>query len=456
MMPKDRPTKSDKEGLKQLPKPIQLNLPNSPAKPARRLHEPALADQSPRDNKKNSQKPPPSREAKNSDPSSGKRFFDSAQKTYGQRRPRAPKAASAPKRRWWQNTPSGPILGQGDRLYTPPQPKEPRLSPKARRMIRLWPLGIIGVAIVVMALINVFSYNAWAVYLDDEFLGHMPINREVEPESIHQDAVRHLQDFLGAIVQVNEEAVVRTARAGRREIYSAQDMIRRISQNFTYQIMASVIYLDGERVAVLRNETEAQHVANEITRRFTNDYTLLHLTTFEEDWQVISMAVDVECMDEDMDSPDEVIQLLERPIQDIHRHVIRSGDTQGALAIEFNTTVNMIGYLNDIPSDAILGVGNILLIEITRPRLTVRTVDEITSIEIIPMEVEERENPNMLVSLYEEITPGRDGEVELVQRITRLNGVQVGAPEVMSRRELSSAITRVIEVGTLETAIQTR
>jgi len=311
------------------------------------------------------------------------------------------------------------------------------------------------IAIAVMGLINVFSYNAWAVYLDDQLLGHMPINREVEPESIHYEAVRHRQDLLGVDVRVAEVAVVRTVRAGRREIYSAPDMIRRISENFTYQVVASVIYLDGVRVAVLRNQAEAHHVERELMRRFINEGYTLPGSSFEEDWEIKSIPTDVAL--DAMDSPDEVIQLLERPVQDIFNHVIRHGDTQGALAIEFNTTVNRIGYLNDIPSDAILRVGNILRIEIVRPRLTVRTVDEIAFIETIPRDVYTRLNPNKHVSApYEEIEAGRDGEVRVVQRITRLNGVQVGAPETIHREELTAVVTRVIEVGTLETVTEGR
>ena len=450
-MPKDRPTKPDDEGLKPLPKPFQLDLPNTRPKPARRLHEPDTANKP--EKKQDRPKPPQSTDKKRK-PSSDKRFFDSAQKAYGQQRARAPKAAAPAKRKWWQQTASGPILGQGDRLYTPPQEKVPLVPPKIRRILRLWPLGLIGAAILVMVVINVFSYNAWAVYLDDRLLGYMPINREVEPESVHYDAVRHRQEFLGAEVQVNERAVVRTARSGRRDIYSAQDMNRLISQNFTYSVIASVIYLDGERIAVLRNPAEAQHVEDELMRRFINDDTLPG-SAFEEDWQIRRMPTDIAI--ENMDSPNEVIQLLERPIQDIFNHVIRSGDTQGALAIEFNTTVNRIGELNDIPSDAILGVGNPLRIEITRPRLTVRTVDQVTFIEVIPKEVETRENPNKHITAPEEVvTEGRDGEVQVIQRITRLNGVQVGAPEEVSRRELSQAVTRVVVVGTLETVLQTR
>ena len=448
----DRPTDQDKKNLKSLPKPIQLNLPTTRPKPARRLHEPDPERPSSHNNT-DRPKPPPKAEPPKQERTSGKRYFDSAQKAYGQRRPRQqpkPKPKRSP--RQWED--SGPILGQGDRLYTPPQPRRPLFPPHVRRVLRFWALGLIGIAFLVMGLINLFSYNAWAVYLDQEFLGYMPINREIETYTIHNDAVQQLIDLLGADVEVNETATVRTSRARRREVSPAPDMIRHISQSFTYQVIASVIYVDGDRVAVLRNESDALHVAEEIKRRFINEHTLPDMTTFEEEWRIVRMPTEVDL--DEMDSPAEVIQLLERPIRDIHQHIIRSGDTQGALAVEFNTTVDRIGYLNDITADAILRVGDLLLIEISRPRLTVRTVDEITSLEVIPREVEIRENPNLHVSVETEIQEGRDGEVQIRQRITRLNGVQMGAPVIVYNRELIAPVDRIVEVGTSETALEVR
>ena len=454
----DKPKKPEKEGLRPLPKPIQLDLPNARPKQVRRLHE---TDSLPQSNSQEDDKhvpelkvksPPPSREAPKHKSNTGKGFFDSAQKAYGQRRsaPKPSKQKRAPR----QSSPTGPMLGKGDRLYTPPQPKAPLFPPHVKRILRLWALGLIGLAFVVMGLINVFSYNAWAIYLDEQFLGYMPINREAETYTVHDAAVQHLTEFLGAEVRVNQVVTVHMARASRNDIYTAPDMIRRISQSFDPEIIASAIYIDGERVAVLRNEQEAQNVADEIMRRFTNENTITELSRFEEDWQIVRVAVAADM--EDMDSSYEVIQLLERPVRDIHRHIIRGGDTQGALAVEFNTTLNSIGELNDITSDAILRVGNTLLIEITRPRLTVVTVDEVTSLEVEPMEVETRENPNMHTSVTTVLNEGRDGERRVVQRITRVNGAQTGAPEIISSSVLTPPETRIVEVGTSETTIQVR
>ena len=450
-----KPTKPEHESLRPLPRPIQLDLPTERTKPRRRLHEPDPAP--PNDNTVYDYVHMPEqekrhKEAKHEQERTGKRYFNSAQKAYGQRRPRERKPPK-PKRTPKQQGPLAPRLGKGNRLYNPRSAKKPVIPPGIIRAFKYWALGLIAIAFIVLAMINVFGHNAWAVYLDDRFLGYMPINREVEPESVHNSAVSHLSTFLlGADVVVNETATVHTTRARAREIYEAPDMIRRISQSFTYQIIASAIYLDGERIAVLRSLSDAEHVAAEIKRPFTTVNTLRELTVIEEDWQIRQVTVG---QDEEMDTPDDVVQWLLRPINDVIRHVIRQGDTQGALAVEFNTTIERISYLNNITIDTILGTGNILLIEITRPRLTIRTIDQETRIEPIPKNVEIVENPDLHISaVLPPIEYGRDGEMEVVQRITRLNGIQTGAPEIISTRTISEPVTRVEEVGTSQTEVR--
>ena len=466
-MPKDKSSRPDPEGLKPLPKPIQLNLPSQRSKPLRRLHEPdpdhtQSADAPKRDTPKHDvpkrdtpKHNAPKQENKPTHPPpiqtrpTGKRYFMSAQKAYGQRRPRQPKPLKPMRPSKRQDT-TGPRLGQGDRLFTPPTPKKQMLPLRVKRVLKFWSVAVIFIALFVFGLINLFGNNAWAVYLGDNFLGYMPINREVEPISVHHDAVSHLAGFVGAEVEVNEVATVRMARARRRELYTASDMTIKISRNFTYQIFAAGIYIDGERVAVMRNASDAEHVAAELKRPFITGYNIT--AAFEEDWQVRRIMADIY----DMDSPDDVIQLLERPFRDVRPHIIRSGDTQGGLAIEFNTTIERIGYLNNISADVILRVGETLLLEVTRPRLTVRTIDEFSDIEEIPMEIETLENSEKHISLTTVIAEGRNGEQEVVKRITRINGVQVGDVEIVSSRVLREAETRIVEVGTSETSIEVR
>jgi len=444
-LPKDRPQKREAEGLRPLPKPIQLDLPTERPKPKRRLHEQEIQPEQHVDYEE-------PRPKKKSETPAGNRYFKSAQKAYGQRR-RKPKSESPPPKKRTQKSQDSarPRLGQGDRLYTPPMPKEPLIPPSVRRVLRLWALGLIAVAFIVLVLISMLRNNAWAVFLDDRFIGYMPINREVEPYTIHDSAVQHLSDTLGAVVVVNEQTSIRETRASRGDINIA--MITYLSSQFIYQIEAAAIYVDGEFLAALRNVEDAEHVAREIQRPFINPENHIISADFEEDWQIRTRLVNSL---EETGAPSAVIQLLERPASDIIYHNIRSGDTQGDLAIEFGTTLERIGELNDIGLDTILRVGETLRIEITRPRLTVRTVEEITIIEDIPMDVVSQENPDLHVSVTNVLSEGRYGEREVRQRITRVNGVAQGDPEIIDSNVLRPPETRYIEVGTSDSAVEVR
>jgi len=445
-----RPTNHDSENLRPLPKPIKLDLPKDRPRQQRRLHEAENTHGDydythiPQD------APPPRRRKAEPEPrQSGERYFSTAQKAYGQRRkkPRPPKEVPPPRRK----NPGRPGLGQGDRLYTPPAPKKPLIPPQVSRVLKFWSLGIIAIAFIVLVLMSMFRNNAWAVYLDDRFMGYIPINREVEKDSVHNDAVNHLSASIGATIQVSEETIVREARTRRANIKAAPDMMILLSQGFSYKIEAAAIYINGEQIAVLRNRYEAQHVADELQRQFIIDEG--HISAdFDEDWRITATLADMD----DLDEPSDIIQLLERPVRNVIQHTIRDGDTQGALALEFNTTLESIGYLNNITLDTILRPGNIMLIEVTQPRLTVRTINETSAIEDIPMETEILENPDWHISVSEERTSGQDGQREVVTRIIRINGHQLGQPEIVSTRVLREPVNRVVEQGTSETSIEVR
>ena len=455
-MPKDKPINSDSEGLRPLPKPIKLDLPAERPKQQRRLHEQDAPDYIPEDFHKNfapePERPKPGKNKSDQKRSSGKGYFDSVQKAYGQRRPRRPKSPPKQKPQPRRHAPSSPRLGRGDRLYNPPQIKKPFFSPKVKRVLSFWSLGVIAILFIVLILMSMLRHNAWAVYVDGRFVGYMPINREVEMYTVHSDAVSHLSVSHVADVRVNEETIVRTARARRGEIMPATAMTVAVAQQFTYQIMAVAVYLDGEQIAILRNRYEVEHVEREIQRVYFDPTESNIVASFEEEWEARPTLVDIE----DLDTQSNIIQMLSRPVSDIYRHTIRPSDSQSALALEFSTTIESIGYLNNIGIDAILDIGDTLLIEITRPRLTVRTVGQVTFLEDIPMYVRTIDNPNWHVSEVYVREPGRNGQQEVIKEITRINGTQVGEPEIISEREITSPQDRVEEVGTSTTIIDVR
>jgi len=458
---KDNQNNNETEGLRPFPKPIKLDLPTKRPKPPRRLHEVDEADAPLQDIKSiiaNEPDQPQTKSIKQKPNAAqqkptGKRYFNTVQKAYGQRRPRQQKPKpDKPKTTKKHQEHTSPRLGRGDRLYNPPQIKQPLIPPKFKRILKFWSLGIIAILFIVLMMLSMFRHNAWAVYVDDRFVGYMPINREVETYTVHNDAVRHLADSHGAAIRVNETTEIRTVRARRGEIVAATEMILTLAQRFTYQIEAFAIYLNGERVAILRNQAEVDHVENEIQREFFVNTERDIVASFQEDWIIRTELVSLD----DLHNQSDVIQFLSMPVSYIHSHTIRDGDTQGHIALEFGTTLERIGYLNDIGLDAILRPGEHIYVEITRPRLTVITVGEITVLEDIPMEIETVENPDLHISVTNIMTEGRTGQQEVIQSITRINGIQYGDPETISSRIVSVPITQVEEVGTSTRALEVR
>jgi len=422
-----------------------LDLPTERPKPQRRLHEhsdntaPDYDYTTPEEDtpRKRSKEPEPKQH-----PTGG--YFKSAQKAYGQKR-RKPKPEPKPKRRTQKSRDqAGPRLGQGDRLYNPYIPKEPLIPKPVRRVLKFWALGAIAIAFIVLALMSMLRNNAWAVYLDERFVGYMPINREIEMSSVHDDAVRHLASSLGATVIVREQTFVREARARSGDIIPAQAMNAELSGRFTFEIQAAAIYINGEHIANLRNQSEADHVASELQRPFLPEEGLISVD-FEEEWEVRTAMV--ESID-DLDTASEVIDLLEREVAHVFLHTIATGDTQGALALRFGTTIERIGELNNISADTILRIGETLQIEQPGQHLSVRTVEEVTITEDVPMAEVTTENHDMHVSETNVLIEGSYGERAVTQHITRVNRIIVGAPEVVSVTMLREPVTREVEVGT--------
>jgi uncharacterized protein YabE (DUF348 family) len=98
-----------------------------------------------------------------------------------------------------------------------------------------------------------------------------------------------------------------------------------------------------------------------------------------------------------------------------------------------------------------LKIGQVINLETTKPYLSVRTADEVTRTEVIPMQTEVRDNPSQAKSYRRTIQEGRDGKEEITVRITRVNGLLEKPEEEVRRVTVEQAVTRIVEEGTQET-----
>jgi hypothetical protein len=160
---------------------------------------------------------------------------------------------------------------------------------------------------------------------------------------------------------------------------------------------------------------------------------------------------------EDLDSVEDALIQLDRTSRGFEEYTVQSDDVLGTIAMRFNTTVDKICTDNDwLTATTIIMPGDKILIETVRPMLSVRTVEQLTRREPIPMPVRQVDNPLEAKTYLKVVEEGSDGETEVTLRITRVNGVQQGPEEIIQTKTAVEPVERVVEVGTAETTAQRR
>ncbi len=128
-----------------------------------------------------------------------------------------------------------------------------------------------------------------------------------------------------------------------------------------------------------------------------------------------------------------------------------SGDTLDAIARRNNTTIEKLcADTPGVTELTILRPGDIIKVETTRPYLSVRTIEEVTREQAIPMQTDTRENPSQAKSYTRVIEKGSEGKEEVTIRRTLVNGVLEKDEEEIDRVTISAPVTQIEEVGTME------
>jgi len=397
--------------LKPLPKPVRLDVQRGEGRQAQAGRKmPPQREVSPRPPRP--APPPPAA------PEKSLRYFEQAQRSHGHRRP----TAKAPKK---TRKPSG-NFAKGAGLVC---------------------LGLIAVGLVVLGIIMLTSNNALAVYLNGVRMGYLPRNRETrewDPEYIQAQAVAHRAAYVTAEIHVTDRVSLTPVRANRRYHDTMTGIINKVSEGLTYQIVATAIYVHGERIAVMRTQALARHVSDWFTGAFETEHTI---ETVIEGWEYRTLRVP----DTNLDNADAAIERLDRQIETTIPYIVRDGDTKGIIALRNGIPLSRLLADNDLTPDAIIRPGYIIYIRTTRPFLLVRTIEEETRTEAIPMDIVTNYNENLAVGDINVIQEGREGERNVTVRVTFINGHH-DSEEVIRADVITQPETRVVEVGTSETA----
>jgi len=336
-----------------------------------------------------------------------------------------------------------------ERRPTPKKKNTRRKQGRYSKEIGIFCLGLICVAFIVLIAILLTSSNALAVYLDDERIGYLPLNRQTrewDAEYVQEQAILHRSAMVGpqVTIQVNEQVRLVPVRARRGALISATiaDVITQVSGEFTYQIMAQAIYVDGERIAVMQSLALAEH----IERHFTAPFQVsANATTTILGWQLRTVVSD----GTDLDSVDVAITRLDVRVEDVYRYIVQSGDTLYGIASRHGVSADVMLHDNGLTRQSVPHPGDVINIRTMRPKLTVRAEVTETRTEIIPMERIVEYDDEMAIGDVNIISEGREGERRITERLVFYNG-ELRSEEILEETILVEAQDRHEVMGTSE------
>ena len=327
-----------------------------------------------------------------------------------------------------------------------------RINPLILNVVGWSVAGIVIIALSIWFVRGLLVDNAFAVYLDDEFIGYIALMEDLTSEAFHEEALLSLQAQRGNVrVRVDQRVTIQATRTAARNREARGDIIARITrEGFTFDIAAFAIYVNNEQQALLRTQSDLNHVEFMLQEPWWNENTVS--AEFVGGWEIRTMYV---CPDEtEFDTPDSAYFRLDQTVEQLYTYTIMHGDTLGSIAIQFGTRVDEIMGRNDLTTSNIFP-GETLQIYTQMPLLSVRTFDEIHRDEPIEAPTDTRHNADMPRGVPNIIQQGHSGLARVTERITRVNGVEQSR-ETLEAETIMEPLPHIIEEGTAEPASDRR
>ena len=284
--------------------------------------------------------------------------------------------------------------------------------------------------------------NAYEVYVADTRAGIIKLNKKITAEMLENIAVNKIENDIGMRIEANEKITINPVRASDKNIITEENVIAAIASTLTYKVEAAVITIDGETAACLKNIQEAEIIRENLLASYVQEDSNIILREFIEDFEITSIFIDIK---ELIDS-DRAYKILTATTGTEDVHTVKRGDTLWQIALETGMSMDELYAFNPGLTQN-LQVGQKIVIELQKPILSIRTLEEVKYTEVIPKSVEYLQNNTQPRTYSRVIQQGRDGQQDVVSHIERVNGFTVDK-KIIDYIITIPAVNDIIETGT--------
>ena len=207
-----------------------------------------------------------------------------------------------------------------------------------------------------------------------------------------------------------------------------------------------VILIDGKEIGAVERREEVEDILTKSKEYFlrskenSSDYKEVN---FLEDIDIVKKIIPLF----DIKTGEEIFSLIEKGIEEVKVHVVEPGENYWTIANKYNISLDDLIKANDRKDFEIIHPGDEINIKISKPLLTVETIEEIIYEKEIEYNLDIEYDKNMYKNKTMVKEKGINGKSKIVERVVKHNGIEVDR-KIIKEDIISKPVDEIIVKGT--------
>lgn len=307
---------------------------------------------------------------------------------------------------------------------------------------------IIGAVVVVLLLAGLIGFatrrNGSDILVNGQSVGIIK-TRNITKDDVVNSVNAMIAEQVGTNVQIMDEIEIKGVHVSNKtNVLTTESMLAKLRDSVAYNIEAYAIAVDGDVVATLKNEQEANEVLDYLNELYTPEGAENVEISYKEDVQIVSQFTNMDGIMTLEDAKNK-IALGESTTK---VHTVASGQTLSSIASLYGMTLNELLELNpNLSVTSSIYVGQEMTVKSNDPFITVQATVTVTEKETAEKEIEYQYDNTKSSSYKKIIQQGTNGVTEVKKEQLYINGI-FDSENIVSSNVVTQPVKEIVCIGT--------
>lgn len=288
-----------------------------------------------------------------------------------------------------------------------------------------------------------FSGIAYTMTINGEEVGKIRSPKQVDKAVLQLK--QEFKELNQAEISFTSEITYKKTRAGSKELINQDALAEVLRKNMKYSVQTYCIYANGNKIAVLKSEADANKVLEEVKAYYLKGQKASDLKEVGFD-EKIEIKKDFNPV-ADIMNKDDTVAFVIKGTNEVKTHTIVQGESFWSISRHYNMTVEALTAANPTANPEKIKIGQVLNLIVPKPLIGVKTVQTVTYTEKVPFEQTVETSSSLYLDETSIKVKGVYGEKEVVADLIKINGIETDRT-ILSQKTTKEPKTQVLLKGT--------